>query len=342
MKNGKERIFAAAFAVLAALLLGLAGLALRPARVNYGAVWGPYRAEPADSLDYLYLGSSYAYCDVNPALVYDASGLTGYVLAGPEQTLSQTYYYLKEALRTQSPQAVILEASALHFARYQSYTQINVGYMPFSRNKLAAIFRASEPELRTGLLFELYFYHDRWKQVSPGDVLDTFAPDRTDLLKGYTAVDGLASGLEDGPFRRPTQEEDLYQENLAWLGKILTLCEQEGILPLVVFHPTYSRFAPQVYTQIAADVAALSPSALCLDRSGDFASAGLDPLTHLYDAGHLNRAGAARFSAWLGVYLTRDAGLTPRPQTAENTAARQLLKNVSQRAPQRAAPPRYL
>ena len=158
MKNGKERIFAAAFAVLAALLLGLAGLALRPARVNYGAVWGPYRAEPADSLDYLYLGSSYAYCDVNPALVYDASGLTGYVLAGPEQTLSQTYYYLKEALRTQSPQAVILEASALHFARYQSYTQINVGYMPFSRNKLAAIFRASEPELRTGLLFELYFY----------------------------------------------------------------------------------------------------------------------------------------------------------------------------------------
>ena len=41
MKNGKERIFAAAFAVLAALLLGLAGLALRPARVNYGAVWGP-------------------------------------------------------------------------------------------------------------------------------------------------------------------------------------------------------------------------------------------------------------------------------------------------------------
>ena len=83
---------------------------------------------------------------------------------------------------------MILEASALHFARYQSYTQINVGYMPFSRNKLAAIFRASEPELRTGLLFELYFYHDRWKQVSPGDVLDTFAPDRTDLLKGYTAV----------------------------------------------------------------------------------------------------------------------------------------------------------
>ena len=108
MKNGKERIFAAAFAVLAALLLGLAGLALRPARVNYGAVWGPYRAEPADSLDYLYLGSSYAYCDVNPALVYDASGLTGYVLAGPEQTLSQTYYYLKEALRTQSPQLSLI------------------------------------------------------------------------------------------------------------------------------------------------------------------------------------------------------------------------------------------
>lgn len=156
----------------------------------------------------------------------------------------------------------------------------------------------------------------------PGDVLDTFAPDRTDLLKGYTAVDGLASGLEDGPFRRPTQEEDLYQENLAWLGKILTLCEQEGILPLGGLPPHLQPLRSAGLHPDRRRCAALSPSALCLDWSGDFASAGLDPLTHLYDAGHLNRAGAARFSAWLGVYLTRDAGPdAPTPRRRENTAA---------------------
>ena len=104
----REPIFASLFVLLAGLLIGALSLAFRPLRVDYGAVWGPYLAEPEDSLDYLYLGSSYAYCDVDPAVIYDQTGLTGYVLAGPEQTLSQTYWYLREALETQSPSLVVL------------------------------------------------------------------------------------------------------------------------------------------------------------------------------------------------------------------------------------------
>lgn len=149
----REPIFALLFLLLSALLIGLLSLALRPVRTDYGAVWGPYLAEPRDSLDYLYLGSSYAYCDVDPVVLYDRTGLTGYVLAGPEQTLSQTYWYLREALKTQDPALVVLEGSALAFQKYQSYTQVNVGYMPAGLNQLGAIFTAAEPELRTGLLF---------------------------------------------------------------------------------------------------------------------------------------------------------------------------------------------
>ena len=139
----REPIFALLFVLLAGLLIGALSLAFRPLRADYGAVWGPYLAEPEDSLDYLYLGSSYAYCDVDPAVIYDRTGLTGYVLAGPEQTLSQTYWYLREALETQSPGLVVLEGSALAFQKYQSYTQVNVGYMPFGLNRLGAIFTAS-------------------------------------------------------------------------------------------------------------------------------------------------------------------------------------------------------
>ena len=166
----REFCFAVLFLLLAVLLIGLTSTALRPVRTNYGAVWGPYLGEPEDSLDYLWLGSSYAYCDVNPAVIYDETGLTGYVLAGPEQTLSQTYWYLRQALETQRPSAVVLEASALHFAKYQNYTQVNVGYLPAGLNKLGAVFTASEPELRTGLLFDLYFYHSRWKTATFGEL----------------------------------------------------------------------------------------------------------------------------------------------------------------------------
>ena len=321
MKKSKELLFAAAFVLTAALLLGLCGAALRPVRVDYGAVWEPYLAEPKDSLDYLYLGSSYAYCDVNPSLIYDATGLTGYVLAGPEQTLSTTYWYLREALKTQTPQVVLIEASALHFERYQNYSQINVGYMPFSTNKLHAFFEAAEPELRTGLLFDLYFYHSRWKELTVQSALWALAPKGADQLKGYTAVEGVFEQIADGPFQREVKPDAVYRQNLADLGRILALCEEYGALPVVVFHPTYSQLPAQEYERIRSDVAALDPKAKYFDWSSQITSIGLDPTLHFFDPGHLNRAGADLFSPWVGIFLTNELEVFPRAQTEENAAA---------------------
>lgn len=110
----------------------------------------------------------------------------------------------REALRTQSPQAVLIEGTSLFFNTCQNYTQINVGYMPFSLNKLGAIFTASEPELRSGLLFDLYFYHTRWKEVALSGVKRALTPARPDHYKGYTAAGGhgcrpLCGGPERGP-----------------------------------------------------------------------------------------------------------------------------------------------
>ena len=116
----------------------------------------------------LFLGSSYAYCDWNPGVMYAESALTGYVLGGSEQTPAITYWYLREALKTQKPSVVVMEGSSLFFARYQNYTQINLGYMPWGMNRVKAIFDAAEPDKRLGLFFDLYFYHDRWKELTPG------------------------------------------------------------------------------------------------------------------------------------------------------------------------------
>ena len=91
-KRWKHFCWALAFLAIAALLIALLSCVLRPVRTSYGAVWKPYLAEPDNSLDYLWMGSSYAYCDLNPAVLYDACGLTGYVVAGPELTLSQSYW----------------------------------------------------------------------------------------------------------------------------------------------------------------------------------------------------------------------------------------------------------
>ena len=315
----KEPAAALLFLLLSALLVGVLSAALRPARVDYGAVWGPYLAEPEDSLDYLYLGSSYAYCDVDPVEIYDKTGLTGYVLAGPEQTLSQTYWYLREALKTQKPSLVILEGSALAFQQYQNYTQVNVGYMPAGFNQLGAIFTASEPELRTGLLFPLYFYHNRWKELTVDEAADALLPSETDTLKGFTPVNGVFEQIADGPFTREPQPEEVYEENLTWLSKIADLCEKRGIALALVFHPTYSQLPVETRTRIAEDASELGIS--FFDWTEESQSIGITPTLHYYDPGHLNQEGAAIFSAWLGDFLIGRLGLVPRSQEPDNEAA---------------------
>ncbi len=316
----REPLWCLAFLLVAAVLLHLCGAILRPAHTDYGSTWQAYLAEPRDSIDVLFLGSSYAYCDWNPAVMYGESGLTGYVMGGSEQTPAITYWYLKEALRTQSPSVVVMEATSLFFDRYQNYTQINLGYMPWGMNRVRAILECAEPEKKLGLFWDLYFYHDRWKELELVDIKKAIFPSGADSLKGHTAVDQIFEQTADGPFlSEMRQSEEVYQQNLEDFARIARLCTDNDIDLIVTINPTYSQYVSQVYDRLAEDVL-VTRNVRFVNWADSFAEMGLDPTVHLYDGGHLNQDGAKVFSAYTGQYL-RSLGYEPRPQTGENRAA---------------------
>ncbi|WP_251449425.1 hypothetical protein [Vermiculatibacterium agrestimuris] len=319
--GGWEALWCVAFLVTAALLLHLAGAVLRPLHLNYGSTWEQYLAEPRDSIDVLFLGSSYAYCDWNPGVMYGESGLTGYVMGGSEQVPAITYWYLKEALKTQSPSVVVMEASSLFFDRYRNYTQINLGYMPWGWNRVQAILECAEPEKKLGLFFDLYFYHDRWKELTAADV-KKLIPAGADHWKGHTAVDEVFPALEysQEPFLNElTQSEEVLAANMADFARIAALCREEGIDLIVTVNPTYSQYPQAVYDKLEAEVTA-NEGVRFVDWRNGFEEIGLDVSRHLYDGGHLNQDGAKIFSAYTGRFL-RALGYAPRPQTEENRAA---------------------
>ena len=229
---------------------------------------------------------------------------------------------MKEIFQTQSPSAVVLEGTSLYFKQYQNYTQQNVSQMPFSVNKLGAIFTASEENLRTGLLFDLSLYHSRWKEMGKSDLKKAVVPLQGDYYKGFTPVDQVMDGVGETVVEgnRTVSEED-YAANLEWLGKILALCREHGAQPIITFNPSYTRCTQEQYARNTADILALDGETLVYNWSDSFEEMGLIPTEHLYDGGHLNQDGAAIFSAWLGRFLTDEVGLVPRTQTTENTAA---------------------
>lgn len=321
-RKGRECFFALLFLLLTAVMINFVSDVLRPAQTIYGSTWSAFRREPEDSLDVIYLGSSFAYCDFNPTVVYNASGLTGYVMAGSEQPLSITYWYLREIFQTQSPSAVVLEGTSLYFKQYQNYTQQNVSPMPFSCNKLGAIFTASEPELQTGLLFDLSLYHGRWKEVGAADLKKAVWPVTENYYKGYTPMNQVLDGVGETPYVQDrTISAEAYQANLAWLDRILELCRAHGVQPIITFNPSYTRCTPEAYARNRADILALDGQALVYDWTDSFEEIGLIPTEHLYDGSHLNQDGAAIFSDWLGRFLTEEVGLVPRAQQPENAAA---------------------
>lgn len=312
------KLFAAiAFLLLAALLLGAAAAVLRPPQEFYGSTWRAYLAEPEDSIDVLYFGSSYAYCDFDPTEIQRHSGLTGYVLGGSEQTMSLTYWYLCQALETQSPQAVVIEPTGVFFEKYQNYTQTNIVYMPFSRYKLGAILTAAEPELRWGLLFDLWFYHSRWQEITLSGAIEALSPAEPDPYKGFTPMEGTADQLLLTQYARPLTEEQ-YQENLSWLLRSLALCRERDIPVVVLLNPTYSQCSPEQYEQLCSDLAAQAPDVIFVNWASCFAELGLDPTLHLYDAGHLNREGAAVYAEGVARMLTQILDSHPQAYSKSN------------------------
>ncbi len=308
-------------AFLAALLLFLClswgmGILPRPARLQYGSMWRAYRCEPRDSLDVLFFGSSLVYCDVAPAWVWAESGLRGFVMAGPEQTIPITYYYIREACRTQSPQLIMLEVTGMFYQKYQSYTRANIDYMPFTANRLGATFAAAERELVPELLYPLFAYHDRWDTIEREELQSKLEPSAVDPLAGYTFLSDACAPPDYAERAEFTADSDTYRENLRWLTRIRDFCDRQGIPLLLCVAPSAGRIPAAAMETLRKDVAALGLTLTDLNEA--LPELGIDDTNDWYDFLHFNARGAEKFSRWLGADLVGTQGLTPT--AGEDTA----------------------
>ena len=65
--------------------------------------------EKENSLDAIFFGSSHMYVNVNTSVLWKEYGIAGYDLGGSEQPVWNSYYYVKEALKTQKPSVLVLD-----------------------------------------------------------------------------------------------------------------------------------------------------------------------------------------------------------------------------------------
>ncbi len=291
-----------AFLLTLTLFLGTTmylGYFYMPTREQFGATWNMYGEEQENSIDVMFVGSSVAYCDIIPAKIYEETGLTSYIVGAPNMIPGIAYHYLKEALKTQDPELVMLEATSFCFVGIsEDDSKVNVGYMPYSLNRLEATFKVAHPSERLGLLFPLYNYHSKWSEYSIGQLFSPRPDCKEDIYAGYTYLDTASPQEEFGPRDYQISDED-FGENMDYLRKIVDLCKDRNIKLELFMVPSCQYVSEELTERISAE----APDIPLTRFNDNFDELGLSLETDYYDFLHLNYSGAKKYTKTLADHI---------------------------------------
>ena len=122
--------------------------------------------------DVLILGDCEAYENISPIILWKEYGITSYIRGNASQLLSQSYYLLRDSLKTETPKLVILSIAAMQYPEQtnESYNRMVLDGMRWSMDKILA-YQASamEGEHFPDYLFPLLRFHSRWKELEADD-----------------------------------------------------------------------------------------------------------------------------------------------------------------------------
>lgn len=236
MKKWKIAVRIAAFLGCALLLVYGLTVLLKDRRVTFDydttrKVEGFY-AEEKDSLDFIFIGSSQMFTSVVPAVLWEEYGITSYDFGANEQPMYMSYYYIKEALKYQSPTAIVLEVSYCNDKDYatEGVHHINLDDLRMGFTKLEAIFDIIPAGERWPYIFELAKYHDTWTSFDKAS-LKSITAEKHNPYKGYTpSQDGFPDGgVFNEEIANVTEKSELPELSVTYMEKIIELCEEKGV-----------------------------------------------------------------------------------------------------------------
>ena len=275
-----------------------------------------------NTVDVLILGSSHAFEDFNTGTLWDEYGLSTYILAGSIQPMWNTYYYLKEALKTQTPDLIVLEGYCTvlssEFIDDSRIIKNNYG-LKWSSDKVESL-KVSAPQERWREFFLEYSqYHTRYKELSMADFVKNQGNPLYEDWKGFgcnmivTPYEVLdVSGVEE---RSP-----LFEKTEKYYRDTIELAKDNNI-PIIVIVSPYAGIneGEQKMFNTASDIAAEYdvPFVNCNLINDEI---GMDWTVDAADAGHLSYRGNQRFSKYIGKYLVDNYDLPDRRGEAKYTS----------------------
>lgn len=257
-------------------------------------------------MDVLFLGSSHVHCNVNTMLLWEEYGMAAYLCTSAEQPLWNTYHYLVEALKTQSPELVVLDmyCPSRFYEDYQEgWLDENLTGMRLSPNKLEAV-KASTTEGQTDFFLGFPRYHSRYDQLTEADFRNFFWNRREQARwKGYTPLNSHAE-LTEPDLSYVTQERAMTEKSQYYFDKIVELTKEKGIALALVSAPYLPEEEDQaVYNYVERLAKEKGLLFLNYNTTELYREAGIVFAEDFADHTHLNEGGSDKYTRHLGKWL---------------------------------------
>jgi len=308
------------------LICGVLFSALNPLQGKMGTRgWKTFYQLPPNSLDIIYVGNSHNYSAINPQVIDDILNINSYIIGIPGDTIVVTYYEVKEALKTQSPRAFMVETYVLDLLSDQ-LTQHGYYYRfldaaPFSVDKIPLIIELSYPDnlkdifpaLRTRVEWENpSFYLNKLKNL----VKKRNKPVVVDETKGQIILTDVISSADykETIERSFSDFKQTPAENREYLEKTLELLQQHDVIPIFATTPILQ--VPDLSREIYAPM----DKEMLAKRYGldiiNFSQQDFTQL-HFFDFNHLNAFGSIIVSTELAAEFSEKLSLPADPQALQ-------------------------
>lgn len=268
---------------------------------------------PKDSLDVLFVGSSHAYRAFSPMELWGGYGIPSYNLATASQSIPSSYFLIKEGIRRQKPEVIVLEAyGSWYESDYVSAELLHgaVDGIPLNRTKLEFLLdflpESMEPKECLLFAFPMMLYHGRWQELHKRD----FSP-RRQFLNGYQYTEKTVPVQKPEPVK---EMEPVYENTMEYLEKIISLCEKNHVNLVIALTPLgesgqYGEIVRRANTFMEY---AARRGVDCLNFQELADEIGIDFETDFYNPDHMNAFGGDKISRYMANYLTERYGLADR------------------------------
>ena len=271
-------------------------------------------------VDAIFLGSSHSYCSVIPSQLWEDYGIAGYSLSISGQDIAASYYWLKEALKTQKPKVVCLEMFGATYHGYGVEGNLYRNTLPYhvSADYLRMIRDLTDEESgsiqtaagivgekdRSSFLTKWPIIHTRYKELQKQD----FTGPETPYIGFSAQIDGLRyspiNWARDGG-ELYTGEEALEMEEEKWLRRIIELTREKGVGLCLFLAPMAVSNQDQMRMNYVAELAEEEgiPFLNFVDLRDELR---IDPEQDFLDWGHVNFKGGEKVTAALGRFILQN------------------------------------